>query len=88
MLIVSLDFSSAELLGLPLLPSHNDATGDAALHGVNYASAAAGILDNTGQNFVRTCSYQLPKHACTLIISGLTIPFIISQFSKLISNLH
>uniref|UniRef100_A0A0E0PMM7 GDSL esterase/lipase n=1 Tax=Oryza rufipogon TaxID=4529 RepID=A0A0E0PMM7_ORYRU len=41
-----------ELLGLPLLPSHNDATGDAALHGVNYASAAAGILDNTGQNFV------------------------------------
>uniref|UniRef100_A0A0E0L2N2 GDSL esterase/lipase n=1 Tax=Oryza punctata TaxID=4537 RepID=A0A0E0L2N2_ORYPU len=42
----------AELLGLPLLPSHNDATGDAALHGVNYASAAAGILDNTGQNFV------------------------------------
>ncbi|KAG8085627.1 hypothetical protein GUJ93_ZPchr0010g7667 [Zizania palustris] len=42
----------AELLGLPLLPSHNDATGDAALHGANYASAAAGILDNTGQNFV------------------------------------
>ncbi|KAL5202044.1 hypothetical protein ABZP36_012996 [Zizania latifolia] len=42
----------AELLGLPLLPSHNDATGDAALRGVNYASAAAGILDNTGQNFV------------------------------------
>uniref|UniRef100_J3M7A1 Uncharacterized protein n=1 Tax=Oryza brachyantha TaxID=4533 RepID=J3M7A1_ORYBR len=45
-------YRRTELLGLPLLPSHNDATGDAALHGVNYASAAAGILDNTGQNFV------------------------------------
>ncbi|CAD6272105.1 unnamed protein product [Miscanthus lutarioriparius] len=44
---------AAQLLGLPLLPSHTDASsGDAALHGVNYAPAAAGILDNTGQNFV------------------------------------
>nr|CAB3465213.1 unnamed protein product [Digitaria exilis] len=43
----------AQLLGLPLLPSHPDASSaDAALHGVNFASAAAGILDNTGQNFV------------------------------------
>uniref|UniRef100_R7W8Q5 GDSL esterase/lipase n=1 Tax=Aegilops tauschii TaxID=37682 RepID=R7W8Q5_AEGTA len=46
----------AELLGLPLLPSNNEASNadsDAgALQGVNYASAAAGILDNTGQNFV------------------------------------
>ena len=45
--------SSAQLLGLPLLPSHPDASSaDAALRGVNFASAAAGILDNTGQNFV------------------------------------
>ncbi|GJN14444.1 hypothetical protein PR202_gb01271 [Eleusine coracana subsp. coracana] len=43
----------AQLLGLPLLPANPEAaTADAALHGVNYASAAAGILDNTGQNFV------------------------------------
>ncbi|CAL4893636.1 unnamed protein product [Urochloa decumbens] len=43
----------AQLLGLPLLPSHPSASSaDAALHGVNFASAAAGILDNTGQNFV------------------------------------
>ncbi|XP_062179615.1 GDSL esterase/lipase At1g71691-like [Phragmites australis] len=42
----------AQLLGLPLLPAHSEASGDAVLHGVNYASAAAGILDNTGQNFV------------------------------------
>ncbi|XP_062231404.1 GDSL esterase/lipase At1g71691-like [Phragmites australis] len=42
----------AQLLGLPLLPANSEASGDAALHGVNYASAAAGILDNTGQNFV------------------------------------
>lgn len=49
---------AAELLGLPLLPSNNEVSSadgnDGALHGVNYASAAAGILDNTGQNFVRS----------------------------------
>ncbi|XP_024023764.1 GDSL esterase/lipase At1g71691 [Morus notabilis] len=42
----------ADLLGLPLIPPYSDASGDQALHGVNYASAAAGILDNTGRNFV------------------------------------
>ncbi|KAI4332355.1 hypothetical protein L6164_017272 [Bauhinia variegata] len=42
----------AELLGLPLIPAYSEASGDQALHGVNYASAAAGILDNTGRNFV------------------------------------
>ncbi|KAL8485851.1 hypothetical protein ACS0TY_027953 [Phlomoides rotata] len=42
----------AELLGLPLIPSHSAASGDQMRYGVNYASAAAGILDNTGRNFV------------------------------------
>ncbi|GAV64102.1 Lipase_GDSL domain-containing protein [Cephalotus follicularis] len=42
----------AELLGLPLIPSYSQASGDQVLHGVNYASAAAGILDITGRNFV------------------------------------
>ncbi|CAA7396548.1 unnamed protein product [Spirodela intermedia] len=43
----------AELLGLPLIPAHSQATStDDVLHGLNYASAAAGILDITGQNFV------------------------------------
>ncbi|WOK96520.1 GDSL esterase/lipase [Canna indica] len=42
----------ADLLGLPLVPPYSKASGEAALHGVNYASAAAGILDATGQNFV------------------------------------
>jgi hypothetical protein len=52
-LIQSCVLHSAQLLGLPLLPANpGAATADAALHGVNYASAAAGILDNTGQNFV------------------------------------
>jgi len=44
--------NAAELLGLPLIPAYNGATGDQMLHGVNYASAAAGILDDTGRNFV------------------------------------
>ncbi|XP_009605870.1 GDSL esterase/lipase At1g71691-like [Nicotiana tabacum] len=46
----------AELLGLPLIPAYTeasaDASGDKMRFGVNYASAAAGILDITGRNFV------------------------------------
>ncbi|KAF6152380.1 hypothetical protein GIB67_028422 [Kingdonia uniflora] len=42
----------AELLGLPLIPADSQSSGDQVLHGVNYASAAAGILDITGRNFV------------------------------------
>ncbi|XP_068648878.1 GDSL esterase/lipase At1g71691-like [Aristolochia californica] len=42
----------ADLLGLPLIPAFSEASGEQALHGVNYASAAAGILDATGRNFV------------------------------------
>lgn len=45
---------SAELLGLPLIPAYSEASGAQVLHGVNYASATAGILDITGRNFVRT----------------------------------
>ncbi|KAF6152203.1 hypothetical protein GIB67_039391, partial [Kingdonia uniflora] len=43
----------AELLGLPLIPADSQSSGDQVLHGVNYASAAAGILDITGRNFQR-----------------------------------
>ncbi|XP_024963858.1 GDSL esterase/lipase At1g71691-like [Cynara cardunculus var. scolymus] len=44
----------AELLGLPLIPAYSEASnsGDQMLHGVNFASAASGILDITGRNFV------------------------------------
>lgn len=42
----------SDLLGLPLIPPYSQTSGSAALHGVNYASAAAGILDITGRNFV------------------------------------
>ncbi|MCL7029550.1 hypothetical protein MKW94_010412 [Papaver nudicaule] len=42
----------AQQLGLPLIPPYSQASPDQALHGVNYASAAAGILDITGRNFV------------------------------------
>ncbi|KAJ0972931.1 hypothetical protein J5N97_020890 [Dioscorea zingiberensis] len=42
----------ADLLNLPLIPPDSEASGQNIFHGVNYASAAAGILDNTGGNFV------------------------------------
>ncbi|XP_020701352.1 GDSL esterase/lipase At1g71691-like [Dendrobium catenatum] len=46
-------FVAANLLGLPLIPAHSEtSTAYELLHGVNYASAAAGILDITGQNFM------------------------------------
>lgn len=43
---------AANLLGLPLTPAYSEAVGSQVFHGVNYASAAAGILDVTGGNFV------------------------------------
>ncbi|KAD4888549.1 hypothetical protein R6Q59_034454 [Mikania micrantha] len=44
----------AELLGLPLIPPYSQASNskDQMQYGVNFASAAAGILDITGRNFV------------------------------------
>lgn len=42
----------AMLLGLPLIPAHSQASRGQISHGLNYASAAAGILDATGGNFV------------------------------------
>ncbi|CAI0556001.1 unnamed protein product [Linum tenue] len=44
----------AELLGLPYPPAFADpnTAGARLLGGVNYASAAAGILDETGQHYV------------------------------------
>ncbi|XP_011005436.1 PREDICTED: GDSL esterase/lipase At1g71691-like isoform X1 [Populus euphratica] len=42
----------AEQLGLPLIPAYSEASGDQVLNAINYASAAAGILDVTGRNFV------------------------------------
>ncbi|CAO2186670.1 unnamed protein product [Urochloa humidicola] len=42
----------AELLGLPLVPPYSQAsTVQEILQGANYASAAAGILDDSGANF-------------------------------------
>ncbi|KAG6431955.1 hypothetical protein SASPL_103527 [Salvia splendens] len=42
----------AKLLGLPLIPPHSEASGKQMKHGVNFASAASGILDITGRNFM------------------------------------
>lgn len=42
------------MLEFPLLPAYTDpsATGTNILKGINYASAAAGILEETGRNLV------------------------------------
>ncbi|CAN4081422.1 unnamed protein product [Withania somnifera] len=60
----------AELLGLPLLPPYSELfNADKMRYGVNYASAAAGILDITGFHFVERIpfSYQIKNFENTLI---------------------
>ncbi|KAM7509372.1 hypothetical protein LguiA_019825 [Lonicera macranthoides] len=52
----------AEQLGLPLIPPYSEASTDQMLHGVNYASAAAGILDITGRNFVGRIPFNQQIH--------------------------
>lgn len=48
--------TTAELLGFDsYIPAYTQARGQAILKGVNYASAAAGIRDETGQQLVRAC---------------------------------
>ncbi|KVH89691.1 Lipase, GDSL [Cynara cardunculus var. scolymus] len=49
-----------DLLGLPLLPAYAspDATGRSIMQGVNYASASAGILDETGRNLGERFSFR------------------------------
>ena len=47
------------------IPPYADASGDAILKGVNYASAAAGIREETGQQLVPLYSLIL-LHATSL----------------------
>lgn len=56
--VMLLHVRPARLLGLPLIPAYSEANGDRdrMRFGVNYASAAAGILDITGRNFVSTAA--------------------------------
>ncbi|KAG6386868.1 hypothetical protein SASPL_152045 [Salvia splendens] len=51
---------AAEMVGLPLLPSYADvvAKGESILFGVNYASAGAGILRDTGYLFGRVIPFE------------------------------
>ncbi|EYU22754.1 hypothetical protein MIMGU_mgv1a017903mg [Erythranthe guttata] len=67
----------AELLGLPLLPAFSEASGEQMRYGVNYASAAAGILDNTGRNFVSFFSFLFLHIANFSLISFKDIYIVI-----------
>lgn len=52
---------SGEMAELPVLPAYTSpfVTGTNMLKGVNYASAAGGILEETGQNLVLYLSIKL-----------------------------
>ncbi|XP_071722407.1 GDSL esterase/lipase At1g71691-like [Rutidosis leptorrhynchoides] len=58
----------SEMLGLPLIPAHSEVSTNKVFRGVNYASAAAGILDATGMNFVSRIPFnrQIKNFASTL----------------------
>ncbi|KAJ0972209.1 hypothetical protein J5N97_020168 [Dioscorea zingiberensis] len=59
----------ANLLGLPLTPAYSEAAGSQIFHGVNYASAAAGILDSSGGNFTPCAKREIKM--CSGCISSL-----------------
>lgn len=65
----------ANLLGLPLTPAYSEAVGSQVFHGVNYASAAAGILDVTGGNFVGRIPFnqQIRNFESTLSQIGMEL---------------
>uniref|UniRef100_A0A0D9X3S4 GDSL esterase/lipase n=1 Tax=Leersia perrieri TaxID=77586 RepID=A0A0D9X3S4_9ORYZ len=66
----------AELLGLPLVPPYSQAQASVQqqLQGVNFASAAAGILDESGGNFVINQSISFFLHGLINSNAG-RIPF-------------
>ncbi|KZV33100.1 GDSL esterase/lipase-like [Dorcoceras hygrometricum] len=76
----------AELLGLPLVPPYSEVSGDQMRYGVNYASAAAGILDDTGRNFVGRIPFnqQIKNFENTLdqITGTLGVPDVSQSLSK------
>ncbi|KAL3513459.1 hypothetical protein ACH5RR_026176 [Cinchona calisaya] len=78
----------AELLGLPLIPPFSEASGDQVRYGVNYASAAAGILDETGRNFVGRIPFnqQIRNFESTLdqITNSLGAPDVAQALSRCI----
>ncbi|KAI3460702.1 hypothetical protein Pfo_017365 [Paulownia fortunei] len=78
----------AELLGLPLIPAYSEASGDQMRYGVNYASAAAGILDITGRNFVSRIPFnqQIKNFENTLdqITDNLGAPDVAQALAKCI----
>lgn len=59
------------MLGVPSPPAFADPStvGDKIVNGVNYASAAGGILDESGRHYVRT----LITHLSRCIISRYNI---------------
>ncbi|KAJ0971941.1 hypothetical protein J5N97_019900 [Dioscorea zingiberensis] len=65
----------ANLLGLPLTPAYSEAAGSQIFHGVNYASAAAGILDASGGNFVGRIPFnqQIRNFESTLNQIGMVL---------------
>ncbi|KAG5576110.1 hypothetical protein H5410_056244 [Solanum commersonii] len=80
---------TAEQLGLPLIPAHSEASsGEQMRFGVNYASAAAGILDDTGRNFVGRIPFnqQIKNFEDTLdeITDNLGAPDVAQALAKCI----
>lgn len=79
---------AGNLLGLPYVPAYADPNtkGTRMLGGVNYASAAAGILDETGQHYVRTI-YVLYEHYLTLYIIRSVYFIYMLMFNNLLNAL-
>jgi len=68
------------MFGVPSPPPYADpsTTGARILNGVNYASAAAGILDESGRNYVlyHTVLHNSPAFSHPLILPYISIEFL------------
>ena len=74
--------ASALRLGLPFVPSYLGQAGDVQdmIHGVNYASAGAGIIFSSGSELV--CLSFIPFFLYKLMSRELAIEYILQRNSK------
>ncbi|KAG6386866.1 hypothetical protein SASPL_152043 [Salvia splendens] len=79
---------TAEMVGLPLLPSYADviAKGDSILFGVNYASAGAGILRDTGYLFGHIIPFEEQINNLRKTVDQLRGKLHGNEVSKYLSN--
>ena len=82
---------SAELLGFEgPIPPYAEVSGQEILKGVNYASAAAGIREETGQQLVLNSTFvsAKPKYSPTLLLYNFFSALLVLKMRHSRPNVH